>query len=216
MQDSGISKRRKSQRESGSAEYVARRKEILQAAAEIFKKKGYGGTSVNDIAQILNLDRATLYYYSGSKTELYQEIVQTAVESNVEIAESIAAGDLSPLQKLQKLVSDLIENFKNQYPFMQAYWQEDMARVKSTDTKWAKTMTKLARRFDDIVIAMVVEGQEKGLIRKDGEARLLAYAVIGLLNSVHRWFKPEGGYGAEHIGDIFGAVLIDGMKSEVA
>jgi len=212
MEKSRISKRRQSQRESGSADYQARRQEVLRTAAEIFRKKGYGGTSVNDIAQALNLDRATLYYYSGSKTELYQEIVLTAVEHNVELAEEIAASDLAPLPKLEQFVARLIESFRDQYPFMQAYWQEDMSRVKSDGTGWAQTMNQLSKRFDDIVIKMVDDGQKKGSIRQDAEPRLLAYMIIGLLNSVHRWFKPHEGYTAEHTGEVAAALLIDGLK----
>lgn len=208
---SGIAKRRKSKRETGKAVYQARRQEILDVAATIFRQKGYGGTSATAIAEAANIDRATLYYYSGSKTELYQEVVQRAVEHNVTVAERIAASEAEPVEKIRQFVDEMLESFRDQHPYMRSYWQEDMEKIRAGDSKWAKGMADLGHRFDQAVIEIVADGQKKGVIRKSGEPRLIAYAIIGLLNSVLRWFKPADGFTSTHIATVFSGILLSGI-----
>lgn len=211
MKSSRISQRRQTQSAAASPDYVARRQEILRAAADIFKEKGYQATNVNDIARATKLDRATLYYYAGGKVELFQEIVQTAVTHNVEIAERLAASDLPAISKLERFIDEIAMSFSEHYPYMQTYWQEDVARVKASNSVWRREMAGLAHRFDQALIGMIAAGQADGCIRKCGEPRLLAYGIIGLLNSTHRWFKPKSGYTAKHIGKVFADVLISGL-----
>jgi len=90
---SGIGRRRAAARDEGGAAYQERRTEIVRAAAEMFKKNGYRGTKLNDVAEAMGLDRASLYYYVGSKEELFHEVVGTAVETNADAAEQIATAE---------------------------------------------------------------------------------------------------------------------------
>ena len=68
---SGIGRRRAAALAEGSAAYAERRAEIIAAAAKVFREKGYRGTSLADVAESLDTDRASLYYYIGSKEELF-------------------------------------------------------------------------------------------------------------------------------------------------
>ena len=77
---SGIGRRRAAALAEGGAAYTERRAEIVAAAAQVFRKKGFTATSLADIAESLGTDRATLYYYIGSKDELFHEIVRDAAE----------------------------------------------------------------------------------------------------------------------------------------
>ena len=66
---SNISRRRRSAQSDGGADYVAKRTELLRIAARLFKEQGYQSTRLVDIAKEAGLDRATVYYYVGSKEE---------------------------------------------------------------------------------------------------------------------------------------------------
>lgn len=211
---SKISARRIAQRSSGPAEYQKRRDDIIKAAAEIFRAKGYEATSILDIARATNVDRATLYYYSASKAELFQEIVKAASEQNVRLAEQIVASDLPPLEKLKQFILKVVLSFKEHYPYMQTYWQEDMSKIKTSDSKWATEMTHLARRFDQALISIIKHGQEEGGLRPVAEPRLVAYGVIGLINSTHRWYRPGSGYTAEQIAEAFSDMVVAGLAAE--
>ena len=75
--------------------YQRKRKEIIDAAMNLFSKNGYDKTSISQIATVMHIDRATLYYYFSSKDEIYQEISTNIAIKNVTEIENIAKSDIS-------------------------------------------------------------------------------------------------------------------------
>ena len=76
---SNISKRRETALKEGSSDYLAKRAELVEIAAGQFKQSGYRATTLAEIGRKAGLDRATVYYYFGSKEELFREILRTGV-----------------------------------------------------------------------------------------------------------------------------------------
>jgi AcrR family transcriptional regulator len=57
-----------------------RREEILQASAQIFRKKGFHATSMQDIADAVKLQKASLYHHVESKQEILFTILEQALD----------------------------------------------------------------------------------------------------------------------------------------
>ena len=74
-----------------------RRREILVAARELFVKKGYEQTSVNDILKIVDIAKGTFYYYFASKEEVLEAIILDIVEEGAGRAEMILKDKSIPL-----------------------------------------------------------------------------------------------------------------------
>lgn len=74
-----------------------RRREILVAARELFVKKGYDQTSVNDILKIVDIAKGTFYYYFTSKEEVLEAIILDIVEEGAWRAEKILEDKSNPL-----------------------------------------------------------------------------------------------------------------------
>lgn len=74
-----------------------RRREILLAARELFVKKGYEQTSVNDILKIVDIAKGTFYYYFVSKEEVLEAIILDIVEEGARRAEMILKDKSIPL-----------------------------------------------------------------------------------------------------------------------
>ena len=75
-QSSNISRRRKSALEDGSSDYLAKRAELVEIAGRQFKNNGFRATTLAEIGHKAGLDRATVYYYFGSKEELFRECLR--------------------------------------------------------------------------------------------------------------------------------------------
>jgi len=88
---------------------LQRRREILAAAADLFSRGGYHGVTMDAIAQRARVSKGNLYWYFGSKQEMFQllfeDIVQTLVGPLVDIMES----EWSPRQKLRALASACLD-----------------------------------------------------------------------------------------------------------
>jgi TetR/AcrR family transcriptional regulator, cholesterol catabolism regulator len=121
---SGISRRRAAQTLDGSAEYAAKREELVRAAANVFREKGYRSTTLNDIAKLAGLDRATVYYYFGSKEELFREAVQGLLDANLVEAERLLRDKIAlPRAKLRHLIEMLMLSYEAKYPYAYVYMQ---------------------------------------------------------------------------------------------
>ena len=210
---SNIARRRQLAQGSNEKDYLEKRSELLRAAAGIFRDKGYEGASISDFARAIGINRASVYYYISGKAELFQEIVQSAVELNVARVEAIRDGDDTPEAKIRDIVVSLMKSYEDHFPYLYVYVQEDMLRIAATNTSWARAMRRLSERFDAATLAIVEQGIENGSIRASGaSAQMIAFAIIGMCNWSHRWFRPSGKASGESIGQQFANIILDGLK----
>ena len=191
---SGMSRRRRSARSDSSPNYQAKRQELLRTAAEVFREKGFEGATLNDIAERFGTDRASIYYYFASKKELFQalfhDVVSGVLDENIKAAEAVLALDLSPAEKLRRLVELQLMSYENNYPYVYLYIQEDMAKLEFQSTPWAKDMLRKTRRFEKIVSELLDDLVAEGTFRADIPTPLMAKALFGMINWTHRWLKP--------------------------
>ena len=177
---SRIAKRREAARDEGGAAYVERRAEITRVAKEVFRENGYRGTALSQVADVLSMDRASLYYYVGSKEELFHGIVGDAVEANTRFAESVAAGEGSPAEKLRTVVVALMQSYAESYPFLYFYIQEDLGHPGAKQTAWSRSMNKFNKRYENALTAIVQEGVDDGTFVTDADAWLVTYGILGM------------------------------------
>jgi len=212
---SGMGRRRAAAKDDGTAAYAERRAEIKAAAADLFKKEGFRGTSIGRIAQALGIDRATLYYYVGSKEELFDEVVTEAVRANVATAEAIRDGDGPVPEKLRTLVVALMESYAAHYPFLYVFIQENLSHVAPKRTAWSEEMRQLNKRYEDVVVEIITAGQADGTLRSVTEPWLLAYGLIGMVGWTNRWYDPErSAASAVQIGTAYADMLLNGMVTD--
>ncbi|MFD2138335.1 TetR/AcrR family transcriptional regulator [Novosphingobium resinovorum] len=86
---SNYSRRRESAQNEGGADYAAKREELVRIAARLFKEQGYQATKLADIAREAGMDRATVYYYVGSKEEFFRVTVEGVLDANIAEAQKL-------------------------------------------------------------------------------------------------------------------------------
>jgi AcrR family transcriptional regulator len=210
--ESGIGRRRAAALAEGGDEYQSKRRELIQAAATVFKEKGYDAATLNDVAELVGADRASLYYYVGGKEELFQEAVRGGVEANLAEVERILKLDELPEEKLRLIARRLLGSYEEHYPSMYVYIQEDMGKVASIDSEWAREMQRAERRFVSVTIALIKEAIDAGRLRDDVRPEVAANALFGMVNWTHRWFKPGKKLAAAELADSFCEIFFAGMQ----
>src|SRR5437762_2592611 len=131
-----MGQRREANADSSSAFYQERRQAIVDAAARVFQERGYEATSIGVIAEKLKTDRASIYYYFGSKQDLFREIVREAAQEAVEAAERIAANDASAEEKLREAFRSVLETYSSSYPYMHVFLQENFPVLGKSGDHW--------------------------------------------------------------------------------
>ncbi|HEY5017961.1 MAG TPA: TetR/AcrR family transcriptional regulator [Streptosporangiaceae bacterium] len=208
---SSIGRRRTHARRDPSVGYIERRQRLLGAAAEVFKDQGLDATSISDIAERMGADRASVYYYYGSKQEIFLALVRQAVEEIVVASEGIAGSGESATVRLQRLVESQLEAYERHYPFIHLYIQEDMNRVPGDGTTAGEELKALGLRYEVAIERITRDGVTSGEFRPDLDARLVMFAILGAVNWTHRWFAPGGRLTGAEVGQKFADIFLQGV-----
>lgn len=212
-QASNISRRRKTALEEGSGDYLAKRAELVEIAGRQFKANGFKATTLAEIGHKAGLDRATVYYYFGSKEELFRECVRLGVDANIAECERIFADKARPPRdRLRAVIQQLMAAYDHYYPHMYVYIQEEMSRITGEQSTWAQRILSQTRNFERMVLSLVSELIESGEMRRDIPVSIAANAIFGMLNWTHRWYQPAGPHSANQISAAFCDIFFDGMK----
>jgi AcrR family transcriptional regulator len=213
---SRIAQRRSAALAEGGAEYSSKRAELIRAAATVFREKGYSATTLNDIASVFGTDRASLYYYVGSKEELFQACIMKALTDNMARATAITQQELGPRERLTALVDLLITSQEEHYPYLFVYIQENMDHVVTDDSRWGAEMVAATHEFERFFIKAITDGIEEGVFRSDLSPTLIANSLFGMTQWTHRWWVPGGKYSAAELIHVFSSVLFEGIDERPA
>ena len=210
---SNIDRRRDLALQNGLPAYQERRREIAKAAAQVFDKRGYRGTSLGAVADALGTSRASLYYYIANKRELFDEVVREAAEANVAAADAVRRSDASAIEKLRTLIIELMKSYGAHYPLLYIYLRENLSHVEGSRTDWSRQVRKLNQRYEQIFIGIIQEGIDAGPVRPAASAKVLAYGIIGMMGWTNRWFVPQkSAESAEEIGAAFADMVLGGLN----
>lgn len=213
---STIGKRRRAAKDDSnrSDRYDEKRQSIIEAAARVFNRMGYERASMTALAEEMGADRATLYYYFSSKEEVFDEVVGTVVQRNLEMVRKIEKSAMSPARKLRELIMGLMSSYGDNYPMVYIYIRENLSHVSENRAEWSKQMRKINRETTERVISIIEQGYSDGSFRKVGSAKVVAYGVFGIVGWTHRWFRPDqSDVDAEEIGKTYAEIFLAGIEA---
>ena len=206
-----IGRRRAANARESSEFYQERRKAIFDTAALVFEERGYQATTIADIADRLKTDRASLYYYVGSKKELFHQVVREAAQINVLAIEALAATKQAASKKLRLAFMRLMESYSTSYPYLHLFLQEKFPTLSGERDAWSKEAKDWSDRYYRAMRKIIKQGMDDGEFSIGLPVGLATMAVIGAINWAHRWYRPGGKLPPQQIGDGFAEILLNGL-----
>lgn len=207
-----MAQRRATAQAEGTEAYQERRAEITRAAAQVFDRKGYQGTTIGAVAEVLGTDRASLYYYISGKDELFDDVVREVTEANVATALAIRDGDGPAPIKLRSMIEALMSSYAENYPMLYVYMRENLTEVDGPRAGWSHYMRSMNKEYEEAVIDVVQQGFDEGTLRPTGSAKLVAYGIIGMVGWTNRWFSPERSTETQQeVARTFADMMLDGL-----
>jgi TetR/AcrR family transcriptional regulator, cholesterol catabolism regulator len=196
--------------------YQQRKSILIQRAAELFHGKGLRDTSLSDIAGAAGLDRASFYYYFQNKEAILAEVLQFALTDSMATLGRIAEDDLSPDEKLRRLIVTAMQLFDQHYPYLYVY--VSMARddvdalpVSPELKEWLiRHSYESSRMWRDVV----AEGIQTGVFSSELPISMVNSTILGAISSSHYWYRPDGKMSPEEVGNGLAKLLIDGLCSK--
>jgi AcrR family transcriptional regulator len=193
-------------REPRSRALSPRRLEILKSAAAAFRRRGYHGASVEEIARALRMTKGSLYYHFRDKEEILFVLHDWSVDLLLEKLAEVEKEDAPPDAKLRRLVQAFVHMII-----------DELHGTALTMDLQALAPARLRRviakrdRFDRGLRRIVQEGMDEGVFAR-GDAKLAAFAVLGAVNWITRWYDPGGPKGSDEIGRAMAAMVLDGLR----
>jgi TetR/AcrR family transcriptional regulator len=189
-----------------SSRSQARRIEILRSAAAAFRRRGYHGASVDEIARALRMTKSHLYYYFRNKEEILFVLHDYSLDILLGRLREVQRSGAPPDEKLRRLVQDFVHMII-----------DDLHGTALTMDLQALSPPRLRRiiakrdRFDRGVRRVIRDGMEAGLFSQ-GDPKLAGFAVLGAVNWIARWYDPRGGATSEEIGRYFAELAVAGLR----
>ena len=189
----------------------ALRNAILDAASKLFTERGLGGTSMQDIADALGVTRTAVYYYFRNKEAILENLTEGVTLSAKRLTANVAGrSDLDPPEALRNLVghhAQLILSRPIEFRVVE--------RNESNLPPKLRAAAESARRGVLENFSVVIErGIRSGDFRVT-DARVAAFAIIGMCNWTAWWFKAGGRKTAAEIGEILADLAVHAVKREV-
>ncbi|MFS0737140.1 TetR/AcrR family transcriptional regulator [Sphingomonas sp. 1P06PA] len=206
--------RRQAAAEADRKTYEAKRKEIAEAAVRVFDRLGYDRASMGAVAESLGVDRSSLYYYFASKADLFDEVVRSVVEKNLETVRAISATAAPPPKILRQMIIALMTSYGDHYPLVYIYIRENLSQVSNDRSEWSRDMREKNRLTAQTMIAVIERGFADGSLRRVGPAEVVANGLFGVIGWTHRWFRPDrSDLSAEQIGAIYADLMMAGLET---
>jgi AcrR family transcriptional regulator len=180
---------------------VSRRRAIEDVASDLFRARGYAGTSVRDIASALQLQGASLYAHVTSKEDVLWSIVDRAA-TRFEVA-----ADAAEAQAETNRPGDAVEALSALIRAHIAVLTGEVGEASVFVHEWRslgpeRRAAVLARRdaYEARFRRRIKDGIASGALGMTDPA-IASTVLLSALNGVATWFDPEGRLGAGRIAD---------------
>lgn len=185
------------------------REEILSKAAEVFERRGFAQTRIQDIAEALSLSRSSLYHYFKSKEEILAALVEEATGERSTRYRNGGDGSARPAaERLRDVLRATIAGRLASGSRLRAL--DQLAAEMPDDLR--KTFDRGRRRVLDFYTGLIAEGVENGEFRAI-DARTAALAVLGIASWTSWWYRPGGRKTPEEIVDILVDIAMNGLAA---
>lgn len=179
---------------------------IIQSAAQIFRQKGYHATSMQDIADAVGLQKASLYHHVSGKQEILAAILDAALDTLIGELEAVIDSDLDARAKLRAAMQAYISRLTG---------DADLAAVlllehRSLEPPLREAHIERRDRFDRLWRKIVRQGVEAGDFRAVDEA-VITFALLGVQNWLITWYRAGGRYKPARLADQFADIFLNGL-----
>ncbi len=181
-----------------------KQKQISEIAAELISTEGYKGTSLQKIADKVGVHKSTLFHYIKSKKDLLVHILEQSggtLAANLERLASLEA--LEPEEKLRVAFENHLSSVIEDIGGLNVYLHE----MKTLPPKYRKIYTQKRKNYEEYFENIVTEMKKRGYF-EGLDAKIVTFAILGMLNSIPRWYRPGGQLTIKEVSEILYKMVV--------
>ncbi|PYU01164.1 MAG: hypothetical protein DMG38_05085 [Acidobacteria bacterium] len=188
--------------------YLARRLEILRAAGRQFRSRGFMETGMRDIAEAAELSPANLYNYFEGKHEILFFCQDSSLDRMLAALEKARRARADASAKLRLVIVSHLRCLLDEVEGSAAH-----LLTSALPAGPQRYLVAKRDRYELGVRNLILSGMRGGEFIQ-GDAALIARAMLGALNWSVQWFRPDGPMTAEEIAESLADYLIRGLLTK--
>lgn len=185
-----------------------RREAILHSATELFDRKGYAHTSLDDVAQAVGIKREALYYYFRSRTEILIAIVEPQTVGLIDGMKEVIASDLPAVDKLRMAIRNHLKRFDRHCLEMTIFLRDG---VMGGNEELHAMMLRVWKDYETMWTSLIAAGQQSGQFARGSDPKMIAFGILGMCNWLARWYSPRKSVSIDEIIDTYFTMVSQGL-----
>lgn len=182
---------------------------ILKESIDLFNKKGFSKTSIQDIVDAIGVTKGTFYYYFKSKQELLMDIHLTYIKDLLKEQKVIINDEyISYKEKMNKLIYLIVKDMREHGKTAKVFNRE----VRHLDEKQLKLVNSHRKEFRLKLQKLIEEGIAIGEFRDDLRSDIMIFGILGIVNHSYHWYNPDGEVSEEELVNIYMDMILNGIK----
>jgi AcrR family transcriptional regulator len=160
---------------------------VVDTACELFAERGYRGTSMKDIAEVLGVRASSLYNHVTSKQDILFAIMDKAMDRALTAQDEALTGVDDVAEQLQAATESLVLDF------LRNPAEVTVCNTEVRSLEPANRSAIVAKRdcYAGRVRAIIAHGCQTGRF-ETADPALAAFAVLEMGNGAKSWFRPSG------------------------
>ncbi len=183
-----------------------RRAEILSAALRAFREQGYHATTLEHIADRLGVRKTALYHYFPDKEAILYACHRESLEQvHGTVADALARYRTAPerlahlIREHVRVMTDTLEGSPLAFEVTALAPAHQAEVIASRD------------RYEHALREIIEQGIAAGAFRPV-DPKIPVFAILGAINWIARWYRPEGSLHAQELGTQFADHLVGGLR----
>jgi AcrR family transcriptional regulator len=186
-----------------------RRVEVRTTAARLFREHGYDATPMDLLAEELQLNKGTIYYYYKSKADLLYDIVVQPLTSLSEVIDQIPVSEV-PEDELRALVGAMVSQSSLWANEVAVYFNQYAWLPKVLKPEQVASIRQHEDRYRDRIVEILSRLQGRDDVRAfDRMAGY--YAIVGMASYIPNWFAPGKRLSIDEIAEEFSSLILYGV-----
>lgn len=190
----------------GAAARRIKRDAVIRVAAHAFNSRGYHNTSLDDLAEALEVTKPTLYYYVKSKEELLFECFRTGLEPIRAAVREAGATRGCAHDRLVGVLLHYASAIASDYG-----WCLVRAEDLNLSADFHAHIKALKSEIDQGIRRLLREGMADGSIARC-DPKMTAFALAGALNWIAHWYRDNQALKPAEIANAFVDLFAHGLK----
>lgn len=183
------------------------RETLIRVCVEVFNVHGYDATSMGMLSKHLGISKSAIYHHVDSKEEILDQALDQALSGLEAVLQNAAQEGRPAAEQLNQVVDGTVRVLVDQMPNVTL-----LLRLRG-NSEIEKQALERRRRITHELADRIAQAQAEGSIRDDLSPRHASRLLLGMINSIVDWYRPEAGDNVDGLARTVRTMATSGLRS---